>query len=92
MHGDAYWFVRSLAHRNEALVTRSAREQRANVLEKRCLELTRSLEDSTLYDTPDGVSKAQKLGQQLDTARESLDEAMHEWGVAAEQKQTIGKG
>ena len=67
-------------------------ELRVNTLEEKIAALTRSLEDSTLYDTPDGVSKAQKLGQQLDTARESLDEAMHEWGVAAEQKQTIGKG
>jgi ATP-binding cassette subfamily F protein 3 len=62
-----------------------------NTLEAKIAELTRQLEDVSLYDTPDGVMRAQKMGQQLDTARESLDAAMHDWSVAAEQKQAIGK-
>jgi hypothetical protein len=64
-------------------------ELRVNTLEAKVADLTRILEDTTLYDTPDGVSKAQKMGQQLDEAREQLDDAMHEWGVAAERKQAF---
>ncbi len=65
-------------------------ELRVNTLEGTIADLTRILEDTTLYDTPDGVAKAQKLGLQLDEAREQLDDAMHEWGVAAEHLQSLG--
>jgi ATP-binding cassette subfamily F protein 3 len=64
-------------------------ELRVNTIEATIADLTRMLEDTTLYDTPGGVAKAQKLGQQLDEAREQLDDAMHEWGVAAERKQGL---
>jgi ATP-binding cassette subfamily F protein 3 len=64
-------------------------ELRVNTLEAKVADLTRILEDTTLYDTPDGVAKAQKIGQQLDEARDQLDDAMHEWGVAAERKQAF---
>ena len=64
-------------------------ELRVNTLETRIAELSGILEDTTLYDSPDGVMRAQKAGQQLDAAREQLDEALHEWGVAAEQKQAL---
>jgi ATP-binding cassette, subfamily F, member 3 len=64
-------------------------ELRVNTLESTIADLTRMLEDTSLYDTPDGVSKAQKMGQQLDEAREQLDDAMHDWGVAAERKQAF---
>jgi ATP-binding cassette subfamily F protein 3 len=66
-------------------------ELRVNTLEAKIAELTGILEDATLYDTPDGVAKAQRLGRELDEARDRLDEAMHEWGVAAETRQAIGE-
>lgn len=64
-------------------------ELRVNTLEATVAEITRILEDTSLYDSPDGIARAQKLGQQLDEAREQLDDAMHEWGVAAERKQAL---
>lgn len=65
-------------------------ELRVNLLESEIAELTGILEDTTLYDTPAGVSRAQTLGKTLEEARDRLDEAMHEWGVAAERKQSLG--
>jgi ATP-binding cassette subfamily F protein 3 len=65
-------------------------ELRVNTLEAKISELNGILEDARLYDTPDGVAKAQRLGRELDDARDRLDEAMHEWGVAAENLQAIG--
>lgn len=67
-------------------------ELRVNTLEARIAELSGILEDATLYDSPEGVQRAQQMGKQLDEARDRLDEAMHEWGVAAERKQAIGGG
>ena len=65
-------------------------ELRVNTLEAQIAELTRLLEDATLYETSSGVARAQALGKQLDESRDRLDEAMHEWGVAAERKQAFG--
>ncbi|MBC8089456.1 MAG: ABC-F family ATP-binding cassette domain-containing protein, partial [Phycisphaerae bacterium] len=59
-------------------------ELRVSTLEERIAELTTALEDLTLYDTPAGTRKAQELGKSLDEHRELLDEAMHDWNVAAE--------
>jgi len=64
-------------------------ELRVNTVEAKITELTGILEDATLYDTPDGVMRAQQLGRELDAARDRLDEAMHEWGQAAERRQAI---
>ena len=55
-----------------------------NTLEGRIAEITTSLEDLTLYDTPAGTKRAQELGRSLDEHRDLLDEAMHDWNVAAE--------
>ena len=67
-------------------------ELRVNTIEARIAELTSILEDATLYVTPEGVARGQQLGKELDAARDRLDEAMHEWGVAAERKQQISAG
>ena len=64
-------------------------ELRVSVLEKRIAELTAALEDSTLYDTPTGVQRAQTMGKSLDGARDELDGAVHEWSVAAERAQSF---
>jgi len=67
-------------------------ELRVNTIEARITELATILEDATLYDTPEGVARGQQMGKELDAARDRLDEAMHEWGVAAERKQQISAG
>ena len=67
-------------------------ELRVNTIEARIAELTSILEDVSLYDTPEGVARGQQLGKELDAARDRLDEAIHEWGVAAETKQQISAG
>ncbi len=64
-------------------------ELRVNTLEAEVAELTGILEDATLYDTPDGVMRAQHLGKELDAVRDRLDEAMHEWSQAAEGRQAL---
>ena len=66
-------------------------ELRVAVLEGRIAELTRALEDMTLYDTPHGVQRAQDLGRELDEAKDALDEAVFEWTTAAERAQTNAK-
>ncbi|MEO7361073.1 MAG: ATP-binding cassette domain-containing protein, partial [Gemmatimonadaceae bacterium] len=64
-------------------------ELRVSTLETRITELTTSLEDLTLYDTPAGMKKAQELGKSLDEHRDLLDEAMFDWNAAAEQVQSL---
>lgn len=64
-------------------------ELRVNTLETEIAELTGLLEDASLYDTPQGVMRAQQLGRELDAARDRLDEAMHEWSQAAERRQAL---
>jgi ATP-binding cassette subfamily F protein 3 len=66
-------------------------ELRVSVLEGRIAELTRTLEDTTLYDTPAGTQRAQALGRELDDAKDALDGAVHDWSTAAERVQTAGK-
>ena len=48
-------------------------------LEARISEITAALEDPQLYTTPDGVSRAQTLGPELDSARAALDNAIARW-------------
>ena len=53
-------------------------------LETRIIGITAALEDPQLYTTPDGVSRAQTLGAELDGARAALDEAIARWERAVE--------
>ncbi len=64
-------------------------ELRVSVLEGRIAELTRTLEDTTLYDTPAGTQRAYTLGRELDDAKDELDEAVHDWSAAAERVQAL---
>ncbi len=66
-------------------------ELRVSVIEGRIAELTRTLEDTKLYDTAAGTQRAQALGRELDDAKDELDEAVHDWSAAAERVQTVGK-
>jgi len=59
-------------------------ELRVSTLETRIAALTAQLDDPSLYDNPAGLKKATALGKELDGARDTLDEAMHEWGTAEE--------
>ncbi|MEO7521033.1 MAG: ATP-binding cassette domain-containing protein, partial [Gemmatimonas sp.] len=69
--------------------TLSDAEMRVSLLESRIAELTTTLEDTTLYDTPAGVQRAQEAGKALDDARDSLDGAVHDWSAAAEHMQSL---
>ena len=66
-------------------------ELRVSVLEGRIAELTRTLEDTSLYDSPAGTQRAQLLGRELDDAKDELDEAVHDWSAAADRVQATGK-
>ncbi|HWG35464.1 MAG TPA: ATP-binding cassette domain-containing protein, partial [Gemmatimonadaceae bacterium] len=54
-------------------------ESRVEELEAQVAELTRTLEDPSLYRTTDGTARAVKLGKDLDRVRRSLDRALEEW-------------
>ncbi len=66
-------------------------ELRVSVLEGRIAELTRTLEDTSLYDSAAGTKRAQALGRELDDAKDELDEAVHDWSAAAERVQVGAK-
>lgn len=65
-------------------------ELRVSSLETRVHALELELEDTSLYDSPQGIEKAQRLGRELDEARDSLEEAMHDWSAAAERYDALG--
>jgi ATP-binding cassette, subfamily F, member 3 len=67
-------------------------ELRVTTLEQRVTELEGQLDDPSLYDTPAGVQKATTLGKQLDTARDELEQAMHDWTAAEEYVELLKKG
>ena len=71
--------------RRQAEAALADAERRVALLEERVAELTATLDDSTLYDTPAGIQRASKLGQELDDVREQLEAALHDWSVAAER-------
>lgn len=60
-------------------------EQRVSSLEATVAALEHALDDTSLYDTPAGIEKAQRLGRELDDARNTLEEAIGGWGLAVEQ-------
>jgi ATP-binding cassette subfamily F protein 3 len=58
-------------------------------LETRISGITVALEDPQMYTTPDGVSRAQTLGAELDSARAALDEAIARWERAVELVEAV---
>lgn len=71
--------------RRQAEAALADAERRVGLLEQRVAELTAILDDPVLYETPAGIQRASKLGQELDDARDQLEAALHEWTVAAER-------
>jgi ATP-binding cassette subfamily F protein 3 len=59
-------------------------ELRVMTLEEKIADITAQLDDTTLYDSPAGIRKSAALGKALDEARDTLEDAMHEWGAAEE--------
>ncbi|HYD53046.1 MAG TPA: ABC-F family ATP-binding cassette domain-containing protein [Gemmatimonadaceae bacterium] len=57
--------------------------------EERVATLTGALEDPDLYTSPDGVAKATRLGQEVERARASLDEALEAWARATEALEEV---
>jgi ATP-binding cassette subfamily F protein 3 len=85
---DSRTDVRKEARRLQKLLADA--ELRVSSLESRVQQLERALEDTTLYDSTQGIDKAQRLGRELDEARENLEEAMHDWSAAAERFDALG--
>ena len=65
-------------------------EQDVARLETRIAGITAALEDPDLYTTPDGVSRAQTLGAELDSVRTLLEDAIACWERAVELTDTAG--
>ena len=61
----------------------AAAESRVAELEKRVDELMSTLEDPSLYTTPEGVKRAAALGRELENAKTQLDVAIAEWEQAS---------
>jgi ATP-binding cassette subfamily F protein 3 len=59
-------------------------EARVESLEGRVAELTRELEDPSLYTSDAGTARAVTLGKDLDRAKRELDRALEEWTAAVE--------
>ena len=59
-------------------------EARVESLEARVADLTRELENPSLYTTDAGTARAVLLGKDLDRAKRELDRAMEEWTAAVE--------
>jgi len=59
-------------------------EARVESLEAKVAELTRQLEDPSLYTTDEGTARAVALGKDLDRAKRELDRALEEWTSAVE--------
>ena len=75
---------RSQSDTREARRRAESLEARVESLEARVAELTRELEDPSLYTTDAGTARAVLLGKDLDRAKRELDRAMEEWTAAVE--------
>ncbi len=62
-------------------------ELRVSLIETRVTDIEHTLDDTSLYDTQQGIDKAQQLGKELDELRDQLEEAVHEWSAAADRVQ-----
>ena len=60
-------------------------EARAHALEETVARLTAVLNDTALYNTPDGIEKARTVQSELQAAREDLDAALEAWAAADER-------
>jgi ATP-binding cassette subfamily F protein 3 len=61
-----------------------AAETRVAAAEAEVARLTAALADPALYATAAGVARSSQLGSELDSARQKLDAALHEWTLATE--------
>jgi ATP-binding cassette subfamily F protein 3 len=58
--------------------------------EARVAELRTQLEDPDLYLTPEGAAAAARIGAELETARQALDQAFAHWEAATRRVETAG--
>ena len=75
---------RAQADTREAKRRAESLEARVESLEARVADLTRELENPSLYTTDAGTARAVLLGKDLDRAKRELDRAMEEWTAAVE--------
>ncbi len=78
--GDA----RDATSRRDAEREVERRERAVVELEERLSSLTATLEDPSLYATPEGIARATELGAELERTKRALDAAMAEWEEAVE--------
>ena len=64
--------------------TAAAAESRVEELEGKVANLTRILEDPSLYGSSEGTARAVGLGKELDQARRDLDKALEVWNSLVE--------
>jgi ATP-binding cassette, subfamily F, member 3 len=89
---------RDEASRSARAVVRSAQRRVAEIeagiqaLEERVADITRQLEDPSLYVAADGAARANALGKELDDVKRSLDLSLDAWAVATERADTLGDG
>ncbi|MFL5581706.1 MAG: ABC-F family ATP-binding cassette domain-containing protein [Gemmatimonadaceae bacterium] len=64
-------------------------ERRVSELDARVAQLTKDLDDASLYATPDGVQKAAMLGAELERARAELEAAVAQWERASAEVEAV---
>jgi len=61
-------------------------------IEEQITSLTRELEDPGLYTGTDGISRATRLGRELERLKTDLERALEAWGEATEDADTLSAG
>jgi ATP-binding cassette, subfamily F, member 3 len=75
--------------RDKRTASRKARERltvaegRVSELEAKIDEMTKTLDDPSLYTTPAGTSRATEIGKELEKAKSQLEAAFAEWETAS---------
>ena len=74
------------ARKQQRAAQRDVEQSEAEItrLEQRIAEITNALEDPELYTRAGGVEDAKRLGQELESAKKSLDSAFARWTAATE--------
>jgi ATP-binding cassette, subfamily F, member 3 len=82
---------RTAARRARAVATEAAEAAEARVAnaEARLKRLSDEVADPDLYATPEGAARGQRLGADLDRARQDLDAALEAWAAATEELDRI---
>ncbi|MHB1072448.1 MAG: hypothetical protein ACYC3Q_06445, partial [Gemmatimonadaceae bacterium] len=64
-------------------------EGRIATLESRVHDLTTTLNDPSIYGTPEGVERAHRASAELEASRRALDAALEEWTALTERVEAL---